>query len=198
MSLVISYVDKDGTMWIGADSCGSGNMTKAEYKNRKLFNVKGDVLVGVVGSFLTQNAISANLSIFKNAKSARKDLVSKIVPALMDMLDEETMSESCLLVLFNKRIFVVQGDFSVTEVADNHKCIGNHGFAADTMIDILNEQNSNGSSIGPEEIMLTIFTSILKYGDGIGAPFYITNTGDNKMRKYATTSSEPTIVTGGW
>jgi hypothetical protein len=42
------------------------------------------------------------------------------------------------------------------------------------------------------------FSAMSRYSEGIGFPFYITNTVDGKMRKYLTIDGEGIPVTGGW
>lgn len=196
MSLVVSFVDKDGNMWMGADSCGSGGSLKGEYKNRKLFRAKGDVFVGLIGSYVLQNQISANIKVFNNAHSVKRDLLNKVVPILHEVIDEDTMDKSSMLVMFNSRIFVIQGDYSVLEVAENHKAIGVHAVAADAVMDVLTRQEEN--TLSTEQILMKTFSAMSRYSEGIGFPFYITNTVDGKMRKYLTIDGEGIPVTGGW
>lgn len=199
MSLVIGYTTPDGDMYMIGDSCGFGNLVRAEYKNRKIFKAKGNVFVGAIGTFKLQNLVSVNLSMFDNIKSVRKDLLTNIVPMLNDELSDDEMSDSNMLVMFKGRLFLVQGDTSVLECAGNGrgtwKAIGAHPIAADIAMDLLVDQNPD---IKPEQLLLKAMSLMASHCPAVDAPYYMVNSVDGKLRKYATATSEGVPVKGGW
>lgn len=208
MSLVIGYIAKDketgkDVMYMAADSCGYGNLTKQEYKNRKLMVAKGNVFVGVIGSYKTHNLVSANLRNFDNIRTVRRDILGKVIPMLADELDSETMDESSIMVMFKNRLLYIQGDFSVLEPAGDklgerqtiHKTIGAHSISADLVMDTL---VSELPDITAEALLLKTLGILSNRCDAIGAPFYIVNSKDGRVRKYATAESAGVPVRGGW
>lgn len=204
MSLVIGYVSKDkdtgrDVMYMASDSCGYGDLTKQEYKNRKLMKTKDGAYVGVIGSFKVQNIISANLKEFNGIKSVRKDVLGRVIPMLSDEIDDGSMSESNVLLMFKDRLLYIQSDLSVLEPAGDaygkRKCIGAHATSADLVMDTLLSENPD---IDPEQLLLKTMGILSGRCDAIGAPFYIVNSMDNRIRKYATPNCKGVSVKGGW
>ncbi len=144
MTCIVGLVSK-GEVYLAADSLGSGNGVKQEYKTPKL--VKLDIFekkdlslakiplgIGYTTSYRMGDLLRYNFTppTIEVGEDENEYLVKEFIPALIECFDEHSFARTKegnksggnFLVGIRGRLFIVQDDFSVLEPELNFASVG--------------------------------------------------------------------------
>jgi hypothetical protein len=135
MTCVAGIVEK-GTIYLGADSCGSdGRLSKQNRKDEKVF-VSGEFVMGFTSSFRMGQVLRYNFNPPPIHDEALEDLmrymVGEFIPAVRNALKEAGYTHiednvedgGTFLVGVRGRLFQVENDFQVGERHEPYTAIG--------------------------------------------------------------------------
>lgn len=189
MSLVVA-IKKDDIVYLGADTRTTrGEIIRSNLleENLKIHHM-GSCFVGAVGSVASSQILLNHPEWFelKGKPLTKKFIVQNIIPKYydlvkeMDKFDKEDMnsslpkSESVFLVTDGKKLFRIDSDFEVVELS-RYGQIGCSEIIALTLIFSVIDDCS------PNEMILKALRESAYRDNGVGAPFVLINTRDNKF-----------------
>ena len=189
MSLVVA-IKKDDVVYLGADTRTTrGEIIRSNLleENLKIHHM-GSCFVGAAGSVASSQILLNHPEWFelKGKPLTKKFIVQNIIPKYydlvkeMDKFDKEDMnsslpkSESVFLVTDGKKLFRIDSDFEVVELS-RYGQIGCSEIIALTLI------FSAIDDCSPNEMILKALRESAYRDNGVGAPFVLINTRDNKF-----------------
>jgi ATP-dependent protease HslVU (ClpYQ) peptidase subunit len=133
MTCIIGY-KVNNLVYIGGDSCGadSYSYTKRIRKDSKVFK-NGEYIIGYTSSFRMGQLLRFNeLPIPKVGEDLYQFFCTKFIDTIREILKKggyATVKENaeqggCFLVGYRDRLFEIESDFQVSEVADSFDSIG--------------------------------------------------------------------------
>lgn len=175
MTCIVGWVEK-GTVWMGADSCGSNSYTKDSVIQPKLFK-KDNMLIGYTGSFRMGQLLQWRLSIPKrhDPTSIEEWLATSFADNLRTCFkdggfaekDKEQESGGFFLIGFEGRLFTVQSDYSVLESRRGFDAAGSGEVAAQGALFLAKE-----IKLPPDKAIRLALKAASAIVQGVGEPFH--------------------------
>ena len=184
MTCIIGIKDKDGCLWMGADSLGSNGYSKGVDKQPKIFKSKDtdNVLIGSTGTFrqlqlLRYSKIFPEVDLAKKEKLDHEYMVTKFIPELQKVFSRGGVEEiykgiksgGTFLIGHKDCLFKVQSDYSVLESADDYDACGSGEYFA------LGSLYST-KHLKPKERIIEALKAAEHSSCGVQRPFVIINT----------------------
>lgn len=189
MSIVVA-IKKDGVVYLGADTrttCGDGietHLLSSHFKIQRL----GSCYVGSTGRVATLQLLKIHPEWFwlGGEPLTKRYLVHEVVPKYYALLREQGLiaspseskkeadSESSFLITDGARIFRIRSDFTVIEegIFSSIGCTQIIAYACFLHAD---------SATTPRELILSALRASANLNTGVGAPYILVNTQDNKF-----------------
>ena len=173
MTCIIGLATK-GNVWMGADSCSSDSWQERQTLVPKLFSV-GEFLIGYTDSFRMGNILQYHLSPEQiKGQESHQYMVQVFVEDVRNKLKdfgwastkENVDTGGVFLVGFRGRLFTIDSDFQVNEMADGLDACGigeHHALAA--MLALSNKH--------PKERIRKSLEITSHFCRGVSAPFTI-------------------------
>lgn len=127
MTCIAGIRAKDGTVYIGGDSCACDTDSVVVRRDPKVFRTNGGLLLGFCGSYRLGQVVRYHMPAFDPTPySAFEAMVTQFVPALRATVEKHGVDEDdwSLLVAYNGGLFEVCDDYQVGESADGFAAIG--------------------------------------------------------------------------
>ena len=167
----IVAIRTDDYVYLGTDSFGSNSFTgsKISYP-RKVFQV-GDFIIGVCGSFRMIQILTHKFAVMP--RFVDQDIYEYVYTSfydsfisclrqekfLTDVNNVEVMGGGSELIIgIENKIFVMQGDLSIIEPADDFVCIGSGEYHSQAVLESLKD-----SKLAPAEKILRAIQKTSKY-----------------------------------
>ena len=190
MSVIIAYRRGD-TVYMGTDTQIIDNDTKINElcpSGHKIQRVESGILVGVCADRTLRHKIFAYSEIFttdKQGKLTKKHIVTKIVPKLMSILDEEGFldrhkgedpptAKANVILAHGDRYFEICSNFMVIEYRD-FQAIGQASYVIPLLSNIKETDDVN-------ERIVEALTRLSKTVCAVGAPFLLIDTKEGKYK----------------
>lgn len=181
MSLVIAEI-KDGVVHMGADTQGSGEISKTSYtseSNLKISKMPHGIIIGSVGVVPVLRILTCHKEWFEKLGSeplSKKFITTKIVPKFYNELEEmDWLTEkdpaginNCFLIAQCDRLFLLKDDFTVN-IVPKLCAIGCGQDAAEVVY-------AQSTDLSVREKMLKALRLASKFDNGVGAPYVFVNT----------------------
>lgn len=178
MTCVVA-LEKDGVIWMGADSAAFRNDEINIRTDPKVFKVD-NFLFGFSGSFRVGQLIRYAFRPPKNTRqrSDMEYMVVDFVDSLKLLLEEKGVllkdgtgdsHDSEIVVGFHKKIYVIESDFNVSIRNENYAVSGSGAAYALGALYILNLNQS----MGPEEKIELALRASVEYCPSVRLPFVI-------------------------
>jgi len=187
MSCIVGLVHNK-RVYIGCDSLGSDEFCKMTRNDTKVFHVSGrtDACIGFAGSFRMGQLLRYSEGLIDvRAKSCHKYIVTKVVPRILDIFDKGGFTKTedggtqigCKFLFgFKDQLFDIDNDFQVGENTCGYAAIGEgYSYALGSLYATADFE------IKPEERIFMALKAASVFGMGVGAPFHIYNTGNDKI-----------------
>ena len=191
MTLIIGIKGKNGVMF-GADSFGSNGFVGETYENKKVFPSKDTkkIIFGVSGSYRDMDQLAytkfleeslAKLIDHNLEEVTTELLVTKFIPKLITAFQDKTVGDSKVrkpyfMMAHGNKMWQVQGDYSVMEVAYGYHSIGSGTYHADATAFINYDKPV-------EERLLDALLAAEKSVVSVRRPFYMISTKDGKRKE---------------
>ena len=142
MTCIVGIRTKDN-VFIGGDTLGSNGFTGGSNVRSKVFK-KGNFLFGGCGSMRNSQLLEFSLTIPKiNVDEKTEDyLYSRFVDAVRSCMKDggalklennaEWMNGGRFLFAYDNRLFIMQGNFSITESTNDYSAVGSGEYHAQT------------------------------------------------------------------
>ncbi|MBR2025051.1 MAG: hypothetical protein IKA02_04525 [Clostridia bacterium] len=184
MSIVIAY-KKGDTVYMGADTKRSQGefTTTIESKNEmKINKIGNEMLIGSVGAVANIQTMLDNREMWFNTKGkqlTKKFIVENVIPKFFIALKNEgkmkvekgksPIANSCFCVTDGKKIYLINDNFTVTEINDFCAI----GCTCDIAYAYLRNAKSDKE---PNDIILSALRGSVYRHDGVGAPYLFIDT----------------------
>ena len=189
MSLIVA-IKRDDVVYLGADTRSTrgervrANLAEDDFKINRL----ASCFVGAAGSVASIQVMTSHPEWFElNGKPlTKKFLVLNVLPKYYETIkhmDKLKISEQnsaspesgcAFIVTDGKKLFIIRDDFSVTELSKYAQVGCTEPIALSILFNALDEYT-------PNELILKALRLSAYRNDGVGAPFVLINTKDNKF-----------------
>ena len=191
MTCIIGYVDKASSsssnkpvVWLGGDSCGSGNGSDHIYKNNKVFHYMNNpnIIMGGTTSFRHLDLLETTEGLFDDFEGleniTRLDIVKYFIPRVQKAFQgnylrgDDTDRGGNFLLGINDKLFEIQNDYSVLEPDSGIIAVG---CGEDTAIVMLDAYNTLTKET-PQTKLFRTLEYVSNYNQGVKPPFTVINT----------------------
>ena len=191
MTCIIGYVDKASSsssnkpvVWLGGDSCGSGNGSDHIYKNNKVFHYMNNpnIIMGGTTSFRHLDLLETTEGLFDDFEGleniTRLDIVKHFIPRVQKVFQgnylrgDDTDRGGNFLLGINDKLFEIQNDYSVLEPDSGIIAVG---CGEDTAIVMLDAYNTLTKET-PQTKLFKTLEYVSNYNQGVKPPFTVINT----------------------
>ena len=191
MTCIIGYVDKASSsssnkpvVWLGGDSCGSGNGSDHIYKNNKVFHYMNNpnIIMGGTTSFRHLDLLETTEGLFDDFEDleniTRLDIVKYFIPRIQKVFQgnylrgDDTDRGGNFLLGINDKLFEIQNDYSVLEPDSGIIAVG---CGEDTAIVMLDAYNTLTKET-PQTKLFKTLEYVSNYNQGVKPPFTVINT----------------------
>ena len=191
MTCIIGYVDKASSsssnkpvVWLGGDSCGSGNGSDHIYKNNKVFHYMNNpnIIMGGTTSFRHLDLLETTEGLFDDFEDleniTRLDIVKYFIPRVQKAFQgnylrgDDTDRGGNFLLGINDKLFEIQNDYSVLEPDSGIIAVG---CGEDTAIVMLDAYNTLTKET-PQTKLFRTLEYVSNYNQGVKPPFTVINT----------------------
>ena len=191
MTCIIGYVDKASSsssnkpvVWLGGDSCGSGNGSDHIYKNNKVFHYMNNpnIIMGGTTSFRHLDLLETTEGLFDDFEDleniTRLDIVKHFIPRVQKAFQgnylrgDDTDRGGNFLLGINDKLFEIQNDYSVLEPDSGIIAVG---CGEDTAIVMLDAYNTLTKET-PQTKLFRTLEYVSNYNQGVKPPFTVINT----------------------
>ena len=191
MTCIIGYVDKvsnsssnKSVVWLGGDSCGSGNGSDHIYKNNKVFHYMGNpnIIMGGTTSFRHLDLLETTEGLFDDFEDleniTRLDIVKHFIPRVQKAFQgnylrgDDTDRGGNFLLGINDKLFEIQNDYSVLEPDNGVIAVGCGEDTAIVMLDAYNILTKEP----PQTKLFKTLEYVSNYNQGVKPPFTVINT----------------------
>ena len=191
MTCIIGYVDKVSNsssnkpvVWLGGDSCGSGNGSDHIYKNNKVFHYMGNpnIIMGGTTSFRHLDLLETTEGLFDDFEDleniTRLDIVKHFIPRVQKAFQgnylrgDDTDRGGNFLLGINDKLFEIQNDYSVLEPDNGVIAVGCGEDTAIVMLDAYNILTKEP----PQTKLFKTLEYVSNYNQGVKPPFTVINT----------------------
>ena len=190
MSVIIAY-RQGGTVYMGTDTRIIDNDIKINElspSSHKIQKVESGILLGVCAERDLRHKIFAYSEIFttdKNIKLTKKHIVTKIIPKLLEILDEDGFIDrhdgeeplsirGNLMLAFEDTLFEICSNLMVVQYKD-FQSVGHSSYIQPLLMNIKEGDDIN-------EKIITALTRLSQNVCSIGAPFLLIDTKEGKYR----------------
>ena len=190
MSVLIAY-KKNDIVYMGTDAKEifyDRIDTDACESNFKIQKMENGMLVGLIGDIPTRQILFAYPEIFtldKKGELNRKHIVKEIIPALLSLLNEESLLDekedsypkmkADILLAHNGVLYEITNSFMIIRYED-YQAIGSASELVQATID-----NTKPTDDVNERIVRALNVASL-YHTGVGAPFVLIDTKDQQYK----------------
>lgn len=184
MTTIVGLVH-DGKVYMGGDSQTTRHWTQGILRHSKVFYLpKAGLLVGCTGLSRYVDIVKyhADVELTTQRHDILEKLVTVFVPSVREALKthaasmtengQEHADESCMLIGYQHRLFVLDSKFSVTEYERGFDAIGSGGDIALGAMAVLS------SRMNPEARIKRALQATADCGLYVRPPFAIRNTGE--------------------
>lgn len=191
MTCIIGYVDKVSSsssnkpvVWLGGDSCGSGNGSDHIYKNNKVFHYMNNpnIIMGGTTSFRHLDLLETTEGLFDDFENleniTRLDIVKYFIPRIQKVFQgnylrgDDTDRGGNFLLGINDKLFEIQNDYSVLEPDSGVIAVGCGEDTAIVMLDAYNVLTKEP----PQTKLFRTLEYVSNYNQGVKPPFTVINT----------------------
>lgn len=191
MTCIIGYVDKASSsssnkpvVWLGGDSCGSGNGSDHIYKNNKVFHYMNNpnIIMGGTTSFRHLDLLETTEGLFDDFEDleniTRLDIVKHFIPRVQKAFQgnylrgDDTDRGGNFLLGINDKLFEIQNDYSVLEPDSGIIAVGCGEDTAIVMLDAYNALTKEP----PQTKLFRTLEYVSNYNQGVKPPFTVINT----------------------
>ena len=191
MTCIIGYVDKASSsssnkpvVWLGGDSCGSGNGSDHIYKNNKVFHYMNNpnIIMGGTTSFRHLDLLETTEGLFDDFENleniTRLDIVKHFIPRVQKAFQgnylrgDDTDRGGNFLLGINDKLFEIQNDYSVLEPDSGIIAVGCGEDTAIVMLDAYNTLTKEP----PQTKLFKTLEYVSNYNQGVKPPFTVINT----------------------
>ena len=191
MTCIIGYVDKASSsssnkpvVWLGGDSCGSGNGSDHIYKNNKVFHYMNNpnIIMGGTTSFRHLDLLETTEGLFDDFEDleniTRLDIVKYFIPRVQEAFQgnylrgDDTDRGGNFLLGINDKLFEIQNDYSVLEPDSGIIAVGCGEDTAIVMLDAYNALTKEA----PQTKLFRTLEYVSNYNQGVKPPFTVINT----------------------
>ena len=191
MTCIIGYVDKASSsssnkpvVWLGGDSCGSGNGSDHIYKNNKVFHYMNNpnIIMGGTTSFRHLDLLETTEGLFDDFEDleniTRLDIVKHFIPRVQKVFQsnylrgDDTDRGGNFLLGINDKLFEIQNDYSVLEPDSGIIAVGCGEDTAIVMLDAYNTLTKEP----PQTKLFRTLEYVSNYNQGVKPPFTVINT----------------------
>ena len=191
MTCIIGYVDKASSsssnkpvVWLGGDSCGSGNGSDHIYKNNKVFHYMNNpnIIMGGTTSFRHLDLLETTEGLFDDFEDleniTRLDIVKHFIPRVQKafqgnyLRSDDTDRGGNFLLGINDKLFEIQNDYSVLEPDSGVIAVGCGEDTAIVMLDAYNALTKEP----PQTKLFKTLEYVSNYNQGVKPPFTVINT----------------------
>ena len=191
MTCIIGYVDKASSsssnkpvVWLGGDSCGSGNGSDHIYKNHKVFHYMNNpnIIMGGTTSFRHLDLLETTEGLFDDFENleniTRLDIVKHFIPRVQKAFQgnylrgDDTDRGGNFLLGINDKLFEIQTDYSVLEPDSGAIAVGCGEDTAIVMLDAYNVLTKEP----PQTKLFRALEYVSNYNQGVKSPFTVINT----------------------
>ena len=191
MTCIIGYVDKASSsssnkpvVWLGGDSCGSGNGSDHIYKNNKVFHYMNNpnIIMGGTTSFRHLDLLETTEGLFDDFENleniTRLDIVKYFIPRIQKVFQgnylrgDDTDRGGNFLLGINDKLFEIQNDYSVLEPDSGVIAVGCGEDTAIVMLDAYNVLTKEP----PQTKLFRTLEYVSNYNQGVKPPFTVINT----------------------
>ena len=191
MTCIIGYVDKASSsssnkpvVWLGGDSCGSGNGSDHIYKNNKVFHYMNNpnIIMGGTTSFRHLDLLETTEGLFDDFENleniTRLDIVKHFIPRVQKAFQgnylrgDDTDRGGNFLLGINDKLFEIQNDYSVLEPDSGIIAVGCGEDTAIVMLDAYNTLTKEP----PQTKLFRTLEYVSNYNQGVKPPFTVINT----------------------
>ena len=191
MTCIIGYVDKASSsssnkpvVWLGGDSCGSGNGSDHIYKNNKVFHYMNNpnIIMGGTTSFRHLDLLETTEGLFDDFEDleniTRLDIVKHFIPRVQKAFQgnylrgDDTERGGNFLLGINDKLFEIQNDYSVLEPDSGIIAVGCGEDTAIVMLDAYNTLTKEP----PQTKLFRTLEYVSNYNQGVKPPFTVINT----------------------
>lgn len=191
MTCIIGYVDKASSsssnkpvVWLGGDSCGSGNGSDHIYKNNKVFHYMNNpnIIMGGTTSFRHLDLLETTEGLFDDFEDleniTRLDIVKHFIPRVQKAFQgnylrgDDTDRGGNFLLGINDKLFEIQNDYSVLEPDSGIIAVGCGEDTAIVMLDAYNTLTKEP----PQTKLFRTLEYVSNYNQGVKPPFTVINT----------------------
>ena len=191
MTCIIGYVDKASSsssnkpvVWLGGDSCGSGNGSDHIYKNNKVFHYMNNpnIIMGGTTSFRHLDLLETTEGLFDDFEDleniTRLDIVKHFIPRVQKAFQgnylrgDDTDRGGNFLLGINDKLFEIQNDYSVLEPDSGIIAVGCGEDTAIVMLDAYNALTKEA----PQTKLFRTLEYVSNYNQGVKPPFTVINT----------------------
>lgn len=197
MTCVVGFLSRERHIcYLGADSLGSSPEIKQVFTNHKVFHSPqlSDVVYGVTGGYRHQDILRYEevLPINKRGVSVKtandldgKFLVTEFIPHYAQILKEKLYTENNragnFLMGTPNGLFEIQTDYSMIQTAENFNVVGEGRPYA---MGSLYATTTLFPELEPQQHILMALRAASRYSPGVGGPFVIVNTHNNKTEVF--------------
>ena len=192
MTCIIGYVDKASSsssnkpvVWLGGDSCGSGNGSDHIYKNNKVFHYMNNpnIIMGGTTSFRHLDLLETTEGLFDDFENleniTRLDIVKYFIPRIQKVFQDNYLRYDStdrggnFLLGINDKLFEIQTDYSVLEPENGILSVGCGEECAKIVLDVYNTLRPKDP---PETKLFNTLTYVNEHVQGVKPPFTVINT----------------------
>lgn len=188
MTAIVGWIDKEHTVWMGADSASSANNSIGIREDKKLFKL-GEMAIGYCGSPRVGQIIKWDFWPPKHPKSMVNEqyIVLKVVPEMRkalarnDYLDKEPTKdiESQFLIGYRGQLFTIWGDFQVEHQDCVYAAIGSGCDLAQGALYVMARKVYVSEFMHATEILECALSAAVAHTPFVRDPFWAVNTSDD-------------------
>lgn len=191
MTCIVGLVE-NGVVYIGGDSLGSNGYFKTVRKDKKVFKLKDtdNAIAGYTSSFRMGQLLMYGSGLIDSRDEPDIDheyLVTKFIPKLTSLFENGgygknnsgSKSGGTFLLGYKDKLYQIQSDYQVGEPSLGYDACGSgEDFALGSL------HSTERSGLSPEERIHKALQAATEFSVGVGAPFYIVNTANEKVIEF--------------
>lgn len=178
MTCIVGFIDRDKTLWMGADSLGSTSALKAVRKDTKLFK-KGEFIVGYTSSFRMGQILRFKWKppVKSRTCSDYEFMCVEVIDSIRKVLKDNGYARienneeeiGCFLVGYKGRLYRIDDDLQVGEHSRGFDSCGSGEYFALGALEVLSKlKDFSGEDVCRQALKLAE-----KFNPYVGGPFKI-------------------------
>lgn len=194
MTCIVGLVH-NGITYIGGDSLGSSNYSKAVRLDKKVFHIKdiNNAIMGFTSSYRMGQLLMYGTGLIDSRDVLQNEidheyLVTKFIPNVIDLFEKGGYSRTrsgekeggTFLFGYRGNLYKIDSDFQVAEAADKYDACGS---GADFALgSLFSTKNVDDPLLRIKKALQAAST----YAIGVEPPYYIINTNNRELTTYRT------------